>query len=40
MGKFWQRNYHEHIIRDEQSYLKISHYIINNPVNWNKDSLK
>jgi REP element-mobilizing transposase RayT len=40
MGKLWQRNYHEHIIRDEQSYLKISEYIINNPANWDNDSLK
>ncbi|MBW6490379.1 MAG: transposase [Lentimicrobium sp.] len=38
--KLWQRNYHEHIIRNEQSYLKISEYIINNPANWNNDSLK
>lgn len=38
--KLWQRNYHEHIIRDEQSHLKISKYIINNPANWNNDSLK
>ncbi len=33
----WQRNYHEHIIRNEQSYHKISEYIINNPRNWNID---
>lgn len=39
-GKLWQRNYYEHIIRDERSYLKISAYIINNPVNWRNDSLK
>jgi REP element-mobilizing transposase RayT len=38
--KIWQRNYHEHIIRNEQSYLKISEYIVNNPVNWDNDSLK
>ena len=38
--KIWQRNYHEHIIRDEQSYMKISDYIINNPANWDNDSLK
>lgn len=38
--KLWQRNYHEHIIRDEQSYIKISEYIINNPANWDNDSLK
>ena len=33
----WQRNYWEHIIRDEQSYQRISEYIINNPKNWNND---
>jgi len=37
MGKLWQRNYHEHIIRNEQSYQKISDYIINNPKNWKDD---
>jgi putative transposase len=38
-GKLWQRNYYEHIIRDEKSYLAISQYIINNPLNWNNDSI-
>jgi REP element-mobilizing transposase RayT len=33
----WQRNYYEHIIRNEQSYQTISHYIINNPSKWNDD---
>jgi REP element-mobilizing transposase RayT len=33
----WQRNYHEHIIRNEQSYHTISDYIINNPSNWTED---
>lgn len=37
MGKLWQRNYHEHIIRNEQSYQTISNYIINNPAKWNGD---
>jgi len=37
MGKLWQRNYHEHIIRNEQSYQTISDYIINNPLKWNED---
>ena len=37
MGKLWQRNYYEHIIRDEQSYQRISEYIINNPKNWKDD---
>jgi len=38
-GKLWQRNYHEHIIRNEQSYRTISEYIINNPVKWLEDKL-
>ncbi|MFK5971512.1 MAG: transposase [Candidatus Marithrix sp.] len=33
-GKLWQRNYYEHIIRDEQSYLKIANYIETNPIKW------
>jgi len=35
--KIWQRNYHDHIIRDEQSYLRIATYVINNPKNWKDD---
>lgn len=35
--KIWQRNYHEHIIRNEQSYLLISEYIENNPLRWQDD---
>ncbi|NJN28819.1 MAG: hypothetical protein HC819_24005 [Cyclobacteriaceae bacterium] len=31
MGKLWQRNYHEHIIRNERSYQRISEYIYNDP---------
>lgn len=33
-GKLWQRNYWEHIIRDERSFQNISKYIINNPAKW------
>lgn len=33
----WQRNYYEHIIRNEQSYQMISEYIQNNPVLWEQD---
>ncbi len=36
-GKLWQRNYYEHIIRDEKSLYKIREYIINNPSKWNFD---
>ncbi len=35
--KFWQRNYWEHIIRNEKSLNKIRNYIINNPFVWNRD---
>ncbi len=35
--KIWQRNYYEHIIRNEQAYQNISNYIVNNPLNWDKD---
>jgi REP element-mobilizing transposase RayT len=37
MGKLWQRNYYEHIVRDEQSYSNISNYIVNNPQKWEED---
>ncbi|HUH46714.1 MAG TPA: transposase [Arenibacter sp.] len=33
----WQRNYYEHIIRNEQSYQRISEYIIDNPQKWSDD---
>lgn len=35
--KIWQRNYYEHIIRDEQAYYRISQYIISNPKKWTED---
>ncbi|MDO9269569.1 MAG: hypothetical protein Q7T96_10740 [Methylobacter sp.] len=33
----WQPRYHEHVIRNEESYLKISEYIQNNPLRWLED---
>jgi len=33
----WQRNYYEHIIRDEKELDRIREYIINNPANWDMD---
>jgi REP element-mobilizing transposase RayT len=33
----WQRNYHEHIIRDEDELSRIRTYIVNNPVQWELD---
>lgn len=35
--QIWQRNYYEHIIRDEGAYERISNYIINNPLKWKGD---
>jgi len=37
-GKLWQRNYYEHIIRDEKSYLQIVEYIKTNPIKWHDDT--
>ena len=37
--KNWQLNFYEHIIRDENSYLKISEYIKTNPLKWQGDLL-
>jgi REP element-mobilizing transposase RayT len=36
--RVWQRNYFEHIIRDEQSYEKIAAYILDNPRQWEEDT--
>jgi putative transposase len=33
----WQRNYHEHIINDENELTHIRKYIQDNPVNWIND---
>ena len=39
LGRLWQRNYYEHIIRTETAYQKIRDYIINNPATWADDQL-
>ena len=33
----WQRNYYEHVIRNEKEYYGILEYIEYNPYNWRKD---
>ena len=33
----WQRSFHDHVIRNERSYLKIWEYIENNPLKWEDD---
>lgn len=35
--RLWQRNYYEHVIRNEKSYLNLSDYIQNNPTTWQQD---
>jgi putative transposase len=35
--KIWQRSFHDHIIRNEAEYFKISNYIQNNPLSWSND---
>jgi putative transposase len=37
--KIFQRNYYEHIIRNENDYNRIERYIIDNPINWKKKKL-
>ena len=33
----WQRNYYEHVIRDEDELNSIRQYILDNPANWQED---
>ncbi len=33
-GRLWQRNYYEHIIRNEESLNRIRQYILDNPAQW------
>ena len=35
--RIWQRNYYEHVIRNEKEYYKIVEYIQNNPLKWEED---
>jgi REP element-mobilizing transposase RayT len=37
LHKVWQRNYYEHIIRDEKEWDRIHRYIESNPVRWAED---
>ncbi|MCG2703181.1 MAG: transposase, partial [Candidatus Omnitrophica bacterium] len=33
----WQRNYYDHIVRNDKSLQKIREYIRNNPLTWKSD---
>ena len=37
IGKFWQRNYYDHIIRNEDELNRIREYIQNNLLKWHLD---
>jgi REP element-mobilizing transposase RayT len=36
-ARIWQRNYWDHVVRDEQDLQKCRNYILNNPANWQGD---
>ena len=36
-GKLWQRNYYEHIIRNEEELNHVRQYVAENPLNWGTD---
>ena len=36
-GSFWQRNYYERVIRNEEDCQIVRQYIINNPIQWELD---
>jgi len=35
--ELWQRNYYEHVIRNEDEFNQVREYIINNPLQWQFD---
>ena len=39
MGKLWQRNFYDHIIRNEADYLEKLRYIDENPDKWSMDEM-
>jgi REP element-mobilizing transposase RayT len=36
-GKVWQRNFYEHVIRNEKEFQAFYDYIYTNPLNWSND---
>jgi REP element-mobilizing transposase RayT len=35
--KNWQRDFYDHVIRNNEEYVRIKEYIIKNPQNWEND---
>jgi len=36
-GRLWQRNYYEHVIRDEDDLDRVRRYIAEDPLRWEED---
>ena len=36
-ARVWQRNYFEHVVRDERALQAIRRYIVQNPLRWHLD---
>jgi putative transposase len=36
--KLWQRNYHDHIIRNDSDLTRMRQYIHDNPLQWHLDA--
>ena len=36
-GRLWQRNYYEHVIRDEEALNRLRRYVDENPARWEFD---
>ena len=36
-SRVWQRNYSEHVVRDDPTLNRIRQYIMNNPLHWDED---
>jgi putative transposase len=37
-GQLWQRNYYEHVVRDDEDLARIRYYIATNPQDWMEDA--
>jgi REP element-mobilizing transposase RayT len=35
--RFWQRNYYERVIRDDDELNRLRRYVLDNPVQWEGD---
>jgi REP element-mobilizing transposase RayT len=38
--RIWQRNFYEHVIRNDADHNRIAEYIVNNPLTWAEDTLR